>query len=145
MSSSTAHYPFICCIVFQYGGHISGEVDESGAMTGDNISYWYPGGKVGLQGQFQVTDLLVQSLCFLHFALFHLQEGVFVSGSEVKMVCDSVESVSSTLYHRDVATRDCISLDPLLCDPYESKTYSRWIVGYHWMPTIFVVFMQSLC
>jgi histone-lysine N-methyltransferase SETD7 len=34
---------------------------------------------------------------------------------------NSVQKVSSTIYHRDESTHDCISQDPMLPDPYESK------------------------
>jgi histone-lysine N-methyltransferase SETD7 len=45
----------LCCLYDEQGGQISGGVDECGAMTGYDITYWYPGKMVGLQGQFKVS------------------------------------------------------------------------------------------
>ncbi|XP_065829174.1 histone-lysine N-methyltransferase SETD7-like [Oscarella lobularis] len=92
----------LCTFYDPYGGTLNGVVDEEGSLTGDSITYWYPGCELGIRGKFL--------------------EGILDRGFLVEMKDkQEEEEKKGDVFERDVSTKDCISANPLLPDPYETK------------------------
>ncbi|XP_028599817.2 histone-lysine N-methyltransferase SETD7 [Podarcis muralis] len=97
----------ICWIYYPDGGHLVGEVNEEGEMTGEKIAYVYPDGKMAYYGHFIDGEMLEAKLATL------------VSVEEGKPQFEVLPG--SPVYSFDKSTSSCISTNALLPDPYESE------------------------
>eukprot|EP00794_Sanderia_malayensis_P007172 gene7172-7978_t len=85
----------ICHFWDEYGGHLYGEVDEYGSLSGENITYVYPDEDTALNGTFKDSEMV-----------------------EAKLMEKGFKTITFT---RDVSTRCLLSKNPLLADPFETK------------------------
>ncbi|KAE8630313.1 hypothetical protein XENTR_v10000778 [Xenopus tropicalis] len=95
------------CVSLQDGGSLVGEVNEDGDMTGDKVAYVYPDGRMALYGKFIDAEMLEGKLAIL------------TSVDEGKPHFELVPN--GPVYNFDKSTPSCISVNPLLPDPYESE------------------------
>ncbi|KAE8630306.1 hypothetical protein XENTR_v10000778 [Xenopus tropicalis] len=97
----------VCWIYYPDGGSLVGEVNEDGDMTGDKVAYVYPDGRMALYGKFIDAEMLEGKLAIL------------TSVDEGKPHFELVPN--GPVYNFDKSTPSCISVNPLLPDPYESE------------------------
>ncbi|KAJ8262391.1 hypothetical protein GJAV_G00165910 [Gymnothorax javanicus] len=97
----------ICWIYYPDRGGIVGEVNEDGEMTGSNVAYVYPDGKMAIYGNFVDGELIEARLA----CLTSVENG----RPHFDIVPDS------PVYCYDKSTSTCIAGHCLLSDPYETQ------------------------
>lgn len=77
-------------LLIQDGGHLVGEVNEEGEMTGEKIAYVYPDGKMAYYGHFIDGEMLEAKLA----TLVSVEEGKpqfeVLPGSKFSLMCKMV-------------------------------------------------------
>ncbi|XP_065059251.1 histone-lysine N-methyltransferase SETD7-like [Rhopilema esculentum] len=102
----------LCHFWDEFGGHIFGEVNESGQLSGDDIIYVYPDKETALKGRFQDGELIQAQLA--------------TKISPEKKSLEFRIHIPAITFRRDVSTKEKISEQPLLSDPFEIKrTYVK--------------------
>lgn len=92
------------------GGCLTGEVDVTGNLIGDNIAFLFPDHMTALVGTFIRTQMLMAQTCFV--------QSVVVRNEICQL---KFTQPRGPIYSIDPGTTEIICKEPLLPDPYENQ------------------------